>query len=284
MQRSHKRSWTFYPLAVFFALYVLFIYGPMLIVFVLSFQGPTGGLTLPMQGVSLHWYERMFSGSSAGDVAGAFWRSLVLAIVVMVFTLVISVMAGLAYRKPFRGSSALFLMTTASLIIPGILVGLGIGQFASALGLRTNWLTTGLGAQLTWTLPFGVLIIFAVLSRFDGVLEEVASDLGATPWQRFRLVILPILFPGMIAVALFGFTLSYDEFARTLLTAGARNTLPLEIWALMTNVTTPVLYAIGTITSAISFIVVGVSLAGFYFATRKQRRVLAAADRNPETE
>src|SRR6201999_1193933 len=81
-------------------------------------------------------------------------------------------------------------------------------------------------------------------------------DLGASSWQGFRHVVLPIIAPSVIGVALFGFTLSYDEFARTLLTSGSDNTLPLEIFGMTTNVTTPVLYALGTVTTGLSFLVI----------------------------
>ena len=91
--------------------------------------------------------------------------------------------------------------------------------------------------------------MFAVLGRFNRAYEEAATDLGATSWQRVREVTLPILLPGIIGVALFGFTLSYDEIARTALTAGSENTLPLEIWAMTTNVTSPALYAVGAVTT-----------------------------------
>jgi len=101
-------------------------------------------------------------------------------------------------------------------------------------------------AQLTWTLPFGLLIMFAVFGRFNRAYEEAARDLGASPAQVLRLVVVPIILPGIIAVALFGFTLSYDEFARTLQTSGPTNTLPLEIYGMTTNITTPVLFALGT--------------------------------------
>ena len=93
--------------------------------------------------------------------------------------------------------------------------------------------------------------MFAVFNRFNRAYEEAARDLGATPWQTFRHVVLPIIAPSLIGVGLFGFTLSYDEFARTLMTAGTFNTLPLEIYGMTTNVTTPVLYALGTVTTAI---------------------------------
>ena len=102
--------------------------------------------------------------------------------------------------------------------------------------------------------------MFAVFNRFDRAWEEAAMDLGASPWQRFRHVVLPIIAPSVVGVALFGFTLSYDEFARTLLTAGSDNTLPLEIFGMTTNVTTPVLYALGTVTTGLSFLAIGAAL------------------------
>ena len=100
--------------------------------------------------------------------------------------------------------------------------------------------------------------MFAIFNRFDASFEEAARDLGATPWQTLRHVVIPIIGPSLIGVALFGFTLSYDEFARTLLTAGSYNTLPLEIYGMTTSVTTPVLYALGTLTTVFSFLVIAI--------------------------
>jgi len=84
------------------------LYGPMIVIFILSFQGPTGGLTFPMNGVSLHWFYRLWEGGGIVDIAGAFKRSLALGLVVMVLTVLLSLMAGLAFRKKFGGSDALF--------------------------------------------------------------------------------------------------------------------------------------------------------------------------------
>ena len=83
---------------------------------------------------------------------------------------------------------------------------------------------------------------------------------------------MPILFPGMIAVALFGFTLSYDEFPRTLLTAGAKNTLPMEIWGMTTNVTSPALYALGTVTTLVSFAAIALALGSIAIIQRRRSR------------
>jgi putative spermidine/putrescine transport system permease protein len=117
--------------------------------------------------------------------------------------------------------------------------------------------------------------MFAVMSRFNHAWEEAARDLGATPWQTIWLVVVPILAPGIVAVALFGFTLSYDEFARTLQTAGSLNTLPLEIWSMTLNVTSPSLYALGTVTTIISFVIIGVCLGTI--ALIQKRRAGGAA-------
>jgi len=273
MQRDlGKRPWTFYVLAAFFTLFVLFLYGPMSAIYVLSFQGPSGGLTFPMNGVSLHWFSALFNQQRTGDFAGGFTRSIALAIVVLLLTVVISVMAGLAFRRRFFGATAVFYLAVASLIMPGLLVGLGVGLLYQSMGVTATWFGSALGAQLTWTLPFGLLIMFAVLSRFNRSYEEAGRDLGASNWQILWMVVVPILFPGLIAVALFGFTLSYDEFPRTLLTVGAQNTLPLEIWGMTTNVTSPALYALGTVTTLVSFTVIIIALGSIALIQRRRSR------------
>ncbi len=267
------RPRSFYILSAFFALFLLFLYGPTITIAILSFQGPGGGLTFPMQGTSLHWFRDLFEQQAVGDIWGSFRRSFVLGLMVMVTTVVLSVMGGLAFRKKFRGSSILFYLIITSLVIPSILISLGVGLIFSQSGLNVHWSTSGFGSQLTWTLPFGLLIMFAVFNRFDKSYEEAARDLGATSWQTLRHVVLPIIGPSLIGVALFGFTLSYDEFARTLLTAGSYNTLPLEIFGMTTNVTTPVLYALGTLTTVFSLLMIGLFLSLALWSTRRKARV-----------
>ena len=267
------RPRSFYLLATVFGLFLLFLYGPTITIAVLSFQGPTGGLTFPMRGASLHWFGELFREQAVGDIWGSFRRSLALGLMVMVTTVVVSVMGGLAFRKRFAGSGALFYLVVTALVIPSILVSLGVGLIFSQLGLPIHWSGSGFGAQLTWTLPFGLLIMFAVFNRFDGAYEEAARDQGASPWQTIRHVVLPIIAPSLIGVALFGFTLSYDEFARTLLTAGSYNTLPLEIYGMTTNVTTPVIFALGTLTTLFSFLVIGLCLLLVWTMGRRRARL-----------
>jgi len=289
---GEQRSAGFWPLAIVFSLFVLFLYGPMITIFVLSFQGPEGGLTFPLRGVSLHWFHKLAEGLGTVDIGAAFRRSLMLGAVVMLFTVVLSVLAGLAFRKRLKGGNALFFITVASLIMPSIIVSLGIGlqfrlldggiksaltamdatstleNYGTALGL----LTSALGAHLTWTLPFGLLIMFAVFNRFNPAYEEAARDLGATPWQSFCHVVLPLIGPSIVGIGMFGFTLRWDELARTSQAIGDVNTLPLELQGLTSTVTTPSIYALGTVTTVVSFAVMALALGSAALLRRRSTR------------
>jgi putative spermidine/putrescine transport system permease protein len=267
---SGRRPWTFYVLAAFFALFVLFLYGPMISVLVLAFQGPSGALDFPLRHPSLIWFAELAHPKGTGDVIGAFGRSLPLALIVMVLTVLISVTAGFAFRRRFYGATVLFYTAVGSLIAPGLVLSIGILVMFRFLGFSATWYGSALGAHLSWALPFGLLIMFAVLGRLNPSYEEAAHDLGASRWLTLRDVVLPIVFPGIIAVALFGFTLSYDEFPRTWLTAGTENTLPLEIWTMTTNVTSPALYALGTVTTIFSFLLIGAALGSILLIQRRR--------------
>jgi putative spermidine/putrescine transport system permease protein len=254
------RPWTFYVLAMLFGLFLLFLYGPMIVIYVLSFQGPNGGVTFPMVGTSLVWFENVFRPDLNANIPASFERSLALAVVVSVLTVAISVAAALGFRRRFPGAGVLFYLAVASLVMPGLLVGFGIGLGFQFLGIPGGLFTSALGAQLTWTLPFGLFTMFAVVNRFNRSYEEAANDLGASGWQRLIYVTLPILLPGILGVAMGAFTLSYDEYARTTLAIGSKNTLPLEIYALLSSDTSPMLFALGTLTTGLSFVIIAVTI------------------------
>ena len=287
-----KRDFSFYFCLTIFVIFISFLYGPTLTIILLSFQGPQGGLTFPMNGFSFHWFYKLFEGGGYVDIGSAFKRSFFLGSVVMILTVILSVAAGMAFRKKFPGSDTLFYLTISSLIVPSIILSLGIAlefrlideaikqigytfdvvwineAFQTTLGMFTS----GLGAQLTWTLPFGLLIMFAVFNRFDKSLEEAARDLGASPFQTFCNIVLPIIGPSILGIALFGFTLSYDELARSSQVMGSTNTLPLELKGLTTTVTTPVIYALGTVTTAVSFSII-FSIISLYLFLKKTRNL-----------
>lgn len=266
------RPRSFYILAAFFGVFLLFLYGPTITIAILSFQGPGGGLTFPMRGTSLYWFRDLFEQQAVGDIWGSFRRSFALGLMVMVTTVVVSVMGGLAFRKRFPGAGALFYLIITALVIPSILVSLGVGLLFSQSGLQVHWATSGFGAQLTWTLPFGLLIMFAVFNRFDPAYEEAARDLGASASQTFRHVTLPMIAPFLIGVAVFGFTLSWDELARSSQVMGAQNTLPMQLAAKTTTVTDPEIYALGTATSGGALLLVGVALTLANLLRRRKAR------------
>ncbi|GHC82394.1 ABC transporter permease [Pseudorhodoferax aquiterrae] len=288
---SDARPAGFWPLAAVFALFVLFMYGPMAVIVALSFQGPEGGLTFPMRGLSLHWFRQLAEGLGVVDIGAALRRSLGLGAAVMVCTVVLSVLAGLAFRKKLKGGNALFYIVVASLIMPSIIVSLGIGLEFRLLDTGIKWLlgalgmegllenygtalglfTSALGAHLTWTLPFGLLIMFAVFNRFNTSYEEAARDLGATPWQSFSQVVLPLIAPSVVGIGMFGFTLSWDEIARTSQAIGDVNTLPLELQGLTSTVTTPAIYALGTVTTVVSFLVMGLAIGLALLLARRRK-------------
>jgi putative spermidine/putrescine transport system permease protein len=266
---SSRRPWTFYALGCLFSAYLLFLYGPMFVIYLLSFQGENGGVTFPMVGHSTVWFQEILKPGQMANIPVSFGRSVSLAAVVSCITVVFAVAAGLGFRRKFPGSGIVFYIAVASLVMPGLLVGFGIGLSFQFIGLQTSLFSSALGAQLTWTLPFGMFAMFAVVNRFNRAWEEAAADLGASSLQRLRYVTLPILMPGILGVAMGAFTLSYDEYARTTLTIGPLNTLPLELYALISSATSPTLFAIGTLTTVVSFLIITTTLIMVF---RMQRR------------
>ena len=148
---------------------------------------------------------------------------------------------------------------------------LGMQDALEGYGTALGLFTSALGAHLTWTLPFGLLIMFAIFNRFNPAYEEAARDLGATPWQGFRHVVLPLIAPSVVGIGMFGFTLSWDEIARTSQAIGDVNTLPLELQGLTTTVTTPSIYALGTVTMVVSFMVMGLAVGLSKLLLSRQR-------------
>jgi putative spermidine/putrescine transport system permease protein len=257
--------------SVYYAIFLIFVYGPMFAMFTLSFQGPRGGVTFPMRGLSFFWWEKLAGPSAVGDLKASLVRSLILAVVVMVITALFSTMLAMAFRKPFRGSGALFYAVMSGLMVPGVLLSLGLASMLRQLGMAPAWWYSALGVHVVWTLPFGFLVMMAVFNRFDARLEEAARDMGADEWTVFKEVTLPLITPGIVAAGLFGFTLSYDEFARTTLLAGANNTLPLDINASLTQRVQPTLFALGTASTIFSLLMIGVFIVIYTILYRRSR-------------
>ena len=253
----------------YYGLFLIFIYGPMIAMFILSFQGRRGGTSFPMRGSSFYWWQKLIEPSVVGDMQGALLRSLILALIVMVITALFSTMLAMAFRKRFYGSNVLFYTVMSGLMVPGILLSLGLATLMREVGIPAAWWSSGLGVHVVWTLPFGFLVMMAVFNRFDVSLEEAARDMGADEWTVFKEITFPLILPGIVAAGLFGFTLSYDEFARTTLLAGEYNTLPLDINASMTQRIRPTLFALGTASTIFSLLMIGLFLMVYSILYRR---------------
>jgi putative spermidine/putrescine transport system permease protein len=151
---------------------------------------------------------------------------------------------------------------------PGILVGFGFAILMRLIGVDLSWDTTTFLVQVSWTLPFGFLTMLAVFNRFDKRVEEAALTLGASRLSTFRRITLPLVLPGVIGAGLFGFSLSYDEYARSMFTTGPDATLPLAVMAQLDRQLTPEIYAVGTTTTLFSLIAVTLCTFAFWAMRR----------------
>ena len=258
--------------SVYYAIFLIFVYGPMFAMFTLSFQGPRGGVTFPMRGLSFFWWEKLTGPSAVGDIKSSLVRSLILAVIVMVITAIFSTMLAMAFRKKFRGSGVAVLCGDVGPDGAGRAAQPRIGVFAARQSaFRPAWWYSGLGVHVVWTLPFGFLVMMAVFNRFDARLEEAARDMGADEWTVFKEITLPLITPGIVAAGLFGFTLSYDEFARTTLLSGGQNTLPLDINAAMTQRVQPTIFALGTASTIFSLLMIGLFIVIYTILYRRSR-------------
>lgn len=268
---------------VYLGFILAMLYFPFVIMAILSFQGPRGGHTFPMRGTSTIWYWKLFNpgeltefsdvGEFLGDYLAALQRSLLVALLTMIISTVLALMAAQAFRRKFRGSGVVFYLWLLGIVVPGLTVSLGLAMVFQRLQIPLHWLTTGLAVHVMWTLPFSLVVFLMFFNRFDASIEDAALTLGATRWQTFRHVTLPVMQPAVLTSLLFGFTLSLDEFQRSLLITGPEQTLPVMVMASVTTRVTPTLYALGTLTTLLSFAVVGGYLLLLTRSLRKSQRL-----------
>lgn len=269
-----RGRWTKRILAVYFVLFLLFLYGPMIVMAALSFQGPEGAVTFPMRGLGFHWWDELLNGPRSDAIRETAIRSLQLSIVSGVIVAVLAFCLSMGYRRRFRLDGVLFYLIMLALMTPGILLSLGTSFFWRFMDQQTSLWQTALGTTVVWGLPFGFLIMVAVWNRYDSAVEEASRDLGASGFRTFREVTLPLVWTGLLGAFLFGFTLAWNEYDRIALLAAGENTLPLEIFALTVgSVIRPDLYALGTATTAVSLIGVGLFLLVAAIVMRRRSRV-----------
>ena len=244
---------------------------------ILSFQqGPEGGPQFPIIEWSTYWYRHVFGVTPPSRIAPlpigeALVRSLSLAFATMITSTILGVLTAQAFRRRFRGSSVIFYSVILGMIVPGVLLGLGMALLADQVGIDRNWWSTAFFLHVVYTYPFAFLVMLAIFNRFDDAIEEASLSLGVSPSKTFRKVTFPVIFPGVLSAMLFAFTLSYDEFPRTLFTGGSDVTMPLAIYGTFAVEIHPNLFAFGVLSTLFSFsllVIYGILLT---ISVRRQR-------------
>ncbi len=237
------------------ALAYLFVYAPVVYLVVFSFND-AAATTPPWRRFTLRWYRAIAANS---DLRDAFLNSVELGLLTALVAVVLATAMALAFRERFAGKGLVFTLLLLPMLTPGIVLGVALTLLWRVLGLTPGLFSSALVAHVTYTLPFAFLVVFTRLHRFDRSLEEAAMDLGADQFTTFRLVTLPLILPGLVGAAIFAFTLSFDEFIRTLFVVGSDNTLPIYLWSMIMTDSSPQTSAVGAVIVAFSltWVVVG---------------------------
>jgi putative spermidine/putrescine transport system permease protein len=276
---KRRHDWAKWGLGVYFVIFLIFLYAPMILMGILSFQGYYGGVTFPFKGpVSLIWWKSIFE-SQVGNVftnapairssgEGSLWLGLAAGGVVTFFAFTLS----MAFRRRFRGDGIAFYVIMLAMMAPGFLLGLGTQLFWKYMGVNTSLWHTALGANSVWGIPFGFLVMLAIWNRYDDHIDEAARDLGAGAVRTFAEVTLPLIWTCLFGALLFGFTLTWNDFDRTALLVVGDPTLPLRIVGLIQeSALRPDLYALGTATTAVSLALIAVLLIVVLIRSRLRR-------------
>ncbi|MBC8129345.1 MAG: ABC transporter permease [Rhizobiaceae bacterium] len=266
-------------LALYTALFIAFLYGPFVVLAIISFQqGPEGGPQFPIVEWSTYWYRHLFGLVPPTRIAplpigDSLVRSLLLAFMTMVVSTILGVASAQAFRQRFKGSGPVFYLIVLGMMVPGVLVGLGTALLSNIVGVDRSWWGTAFVLHVVYTYPFAFLVMLAIFNRFDRSIEEASWSLGVSPVTTFRKVTFPVIFPGVLSAMLFAFTLSYDEFSRTLFTSGPQLTLPLAIYGTFAVEIHPNVFAFGVLTTVFSFALLAVYAILMVRSVNRAKRV-----------
>jgi spermidine/putrescine transport system permease protein len=245
-------------------LFYCFLYLPILLLVVLSFND-SQTIGLPLQGATLRWYREVLGSP---EMMWSIANSFMLGVVSAVIATLLALLMALGFRQEFPLKALLMKIILLPILIPGIVGGVIYLVFFGYGEMRFGVWSSALPVHITWVLPFAFLTLFPRIHGLDRSLEEAAADLGARPFTVFRRVVLPIIRPGVVATAMFAFTLSFDEFIRTLFVIGNERTAPVHLWTLLSDQMAPFLPAVGVLITVISMLV---SFVGFAASARASR-------------
>jgi spermidine/putrescine transport system permease protein len=244
-----------------------FIYLPIAVLILFSFND-SEVMSFPLSGLTLRWYEELLADRR---ILGSIWNSVIVSgVSAAIATVAGTGAAWCLVRTEFRGKGVLRVIVILPLMIPAVMLGLSLLASFVQLHIHRSLLTVILG-YLTFTTSFVTLVVSTSLQAVDPMLEEAARDLYASPVRVFTRVTLPLITPGIIAGALFAFTLAFDEYVVAFLNSGTQETLPLVIMGMMRYGLSPKINALATVIYAVSFILI--VLASFLLF-RDRRRAL----------
>jgi spermidine/putrescine transport system permease protein len=220
-----------------------FLYAPIVVLVIMSFNDDHRNAS--WKGFTLKWYGALLTDV---HVQRALLNSLKVGLVATLVATLLGTMAALALsRHRFPGKGLIGTLVYVPIVVPEIVMGISLLSFFIALGLKLS-LYTVMVAHVAFCISYVTITVRARLAGMDPALEEAAADLGATPWETFRLVTMPRILPGVVAGALLCFTLSFDDFVITFFTAGVgAGTLPLSIHSMLKFGVTPEINAISTL-------------------------------------
>ena len=246
---------------------LVFLYTPLVTVAVMSFNASrVGG---KWKGFSFIWYEELMKNSQIWE---ALCNTLIVAVIATVISTILGTLSALAlYRRKNKLKGIYNALIYTPLVVPDILMGIGllllfVTMISTFGNLLNSWfglnfelgMTTIIIAHVTFCMSYVTMVVLGRLQEFDKSLIEAAQDLGASGLYTFFRVTLPVIMPGIIAGALFAFTLSIDDFVITFFVKGAGDTtLPIFIESTMKRARKlPLLNALSVIFLVFTFIVV----------------------------
>lgn len=274
--RSASLGW--WALTAYGVLFMLFLYAPLALIFVYSFNANAINMAV-WSGFTTDWYASLFGMVPAGASFDAAFtenperifqvvrNSLVVALSASAVSTVIGTAAALALaRYHFVGRRLYQALLVLPMIMPDIVLGIALLIFFVGAGVHLSLLTIIVG-HCTFLTCYVYVVVSARLATMDQSLEQASADLGAGPWTTFRRVTLPILMPGILGGFLLGFIISLDDVVITYFIAGVdTQTLPLFILAMMRRGIRPQINALAVLLICFSFVVVSI---GLYLRSRR---------------
>ena len=253
-------------LRAFFVLVVLFLYAPIVILLIFSFND-SAVPAFPLSGFTLHWYHEFLTNS---DLKGALETSAIVAALSSCGAVVLGVLSAIALtRRRFRGRAAVSALLLSPLVIPYLVFGISLLLLFHQLGVPRSLLTVVIG-HIVISLPYTILVLMPRLQQIDVSLEEAAFDLGASRLRTFRSITLPLILPAVVSAFLIAFTTSFDEYAVASFVVGPRLTFPIYLYsALRFPSQLPQVIAVAVVVLVLSLAVVIAAEVGRRVAERR---------------